>query len=257
MNASDFTTLYHVNPVVSELNSVKGFDPLQYVRNTKTGLTLDLPYKKLWFRLKYPNGIVRPFLVKLTDQLAIIEARVFLDRRDADPVASYIAECEKNETDRDYIKKAQNTAIDRALSDAGFGVQFIPCKPQTAETSEDADVPTKAVPAPAEPKAEATASEEQNTAEQVEQQKAEALPEPTAEAETPAYSEDMTVDEICSVMTTEQAKEYVVKDGACSGWTIAQVADRRPASLKFYVQGYQGKDNILRAAAKIMLQNAA
>ena len=82
MNASDFSTMYHINPVVSDLNKVPGFDPLKYVRETKDGLKLDLSYKKLWFRLKHPNGIVRSLLIKMTDQLAIIEARVFFDRRD-------------------------------------------------------------------------------------------------------------------------------------------------------------------------------
>ena len=36
------------------------------------------------------------------------------------------------------------------------------------------------------------------------------------------------------------------------GWTLAQVADRRAASLRWYVKGYQGENNILRAAAAII-----
>ena len=99
MNTSDFSTMYHVNPVVSELNKVPGFDPLKHVRATKDGLKLDLPYKKLWFRLKYPNGIIRPLIVKMTDQLAIIEARVFFDRRDSEPAASFIAQCGKKDSE--------------------------------------------------------------------------------------------------------------------------------------------------------------
>ena len=41
--------------------------------------------------------------------------------------------------------------------------------------------------------------------------------------------------------------------GTCSGQTLKQVAERRPASLKWYVKGYSGDDNILRAGAKLML----
>ena len=87
----------------------------------------------------------------------------------------------------------------------------------------------------------------------------EILPEDhTAEVTSvPAYTEDMKVEDICSLMSLEDAQNYVVKEGACSGWTLAQVADRRPASLKFYMNGYQGKDNILRAAAWIISQKMA
>ena len=309
MNASDFSTMYHVNPVVSNLNKVPGFDPLKYVRETKDGLKLDLPYKKLWFRLKYPNGIIRPLLLKMTDQLAIIEARVFFDRRDSSPAASFIAQCNKEEIERgDYIKVAQNSAIDQALSDAGFGVQFVPAAPgntteadaaerkavepsiapivqeeqtvyqsQSVAETKDAEAP---LAKPEEKAAELTQSTRGVTTETVQEEEipsAANLPqnnpshgaskvdyeeitheEPTPEnAPVLSYTEDMTVEQILSVMSPDEAEKYVVKEGTCSGWTMAQVAERRPASLKFYMNGYAGKDNILRAAATIISQKTA
>ena len=54
-------------------------------------------------------------------------------------------------------------------------------------------------------------------------------------------------------MTNEEAKNYVVTEGSCTGWRIEEVAARRLPSLKFYLSGYKGNDNILRAAATIML----
>jgi hypothetical protein len=40
------------------------------------------------------------------------------------------------------------------------------------------------------------------------------------------------------------------------GQTIAEVAERRPPSLKFYrYGGYKGPNNILRAAAQVMLDS--
>lgn len=46
----------------------------------------------------------------------------------------------------------------------------------------------------------------------------------------------------------------MVDTGVCNGWKIRDVAERRAASLKFYVYGgYKGKNNILRAAARITL----
>ena len=74
------------------------------------------------------------------------------------------------------------------------------------------------------------------------------------EQEPPAaeYTQSSPVEEIRRQMTYEQAQNVIVDCGTCKGWTLAQVADRRPASLRWYVKGYQGENNILRAAAAII-----
>ena len=46
-------------------------------------------YRKLWFRLKNPEGKIVKKLLKLTEQTAIVEAKVYLDRND--PEESFIA----------------------------------------------------------------------------------------------------------------------------------------------------------------------
>ena len=90
-------------------------------------------------------------------------------------------------------------------------------------------------------------------------QSAQTLPEPpqnviVLEQEPPAaaYTQSSPVEEIRRQMTYEQAQNVIVDCGTCKGWTLAQVADRRPASLRWYVKGYQGENNILRAAAAII-----
>ena len=67
-----------------------------------------------------------------------------------------------------------------------------------------------------------------------------------------AYTQSTPVEEIRRQMTYEQAQNVIVDCGTCKGWTLAQVADRRAASLRWYVKGYQGENNILRAAAAII-----
>lgn len=84
MNAPE-STLFNAVPVISELNRVAGFDPLKFLKKTARGHELELRYKKLWFRLKYPAGRTRLTPLRITDQLAIIEAKVFFDKDDADP----------------------------------------------------------------------------------------------------------------------------------------------------------------------------
>ena len=82
--------------------------------------------------------------------------------------------------------------------------------------------------------------------------------EPAQEKTNARYTPDMPVEEIVSLMTLEEAGKVVVDTGVCKGQTIAEVAERRPPSLKFYLYGgYRGDNNILRAAAQIMLDSLA
>ena len=298
------TTMYNAIPVVSELNRVKGFDPTRFLRKTKDGPKLDLSIKKLWFRLKYPNGRIKLSALKITDQLAIIEARVYFDKNDSTPVSSFVSQRENKTTPGGlYIEMAQHSAIDEALSSAGFGIQFIPANAdkhilqensvkvekavETPTVVEKAETVTKVEEAPQvvdAPIAENTTanmeqatitdsvsettdvapeeviskivSEEAAAVEAVDTTTTDtAVPEVTEireeETELP-YTKDMAVDEICARMTVEEAGALIVPIGSCKGWTLAQVADRRPISLKWYISGYNGDDNILRAGATIM-----
>lgn len=298
------TTMYNAIPVVSELNRVKGFDPTRFLRKTKDGPKLDLSIKKLWFRLKYPNGRIKLSALKITDQLAIIEARVYFDKNDSTPVSSFVSQRENKTTPGGlYIEMAQHSAIDEALSSAGFGIQFIPANADKHILQENSVKVEKAVEAPTvvekaetvtkveeapqvvgAPIAENTTanmeqatitdsvsettdvapeeviskivSEEATAVEAVDTTTTDtAVPEVTEireeETELP-YTKDMAVDEICARMTVEEAGALIVPIGSCKGWTLAQVADRRPISLKWYISGYNGDDNILRAGATIM-----
>lgn len=314
-------TMYHAVPVVSELNRVKGFDPTRFLRKTKEGPKLDLSVKKLWFRLKYPNGRIKLSALKITDQLAIIEARVFFDKNDTQPVSSFTAQTNNQTTPGGlYIEMAQHNAIDEALSSAGFGIQFVPANESRRPlVSEDevpkveakpiAEAPTVKVEAPPERKVEPTPEIVQQIAEPivaetvVEDPVAEQITVPVEEVattpveeapvaptapvveatpvvESPApavvtptvttpvqevteireddgalpYNKNMSVEEICALMSVDEARNYVVPVGSCKGWTMDQVADRRPPSLKWYLTGYTGDDNILRAAATIMMR---
>lgn len=106
------STLFNAVPVVSELNRVAGFDPLRFLKKTANGHELDLRYKKLWFRLKYPAGRTRLTPLRITDQLAIIEAKVFFDKDDADPASSYIATMtQENAPAGLYMKTTMDTIV--------------------------------------------------------------------------------------------------------------------------------------------------
>ena len=302
-------TMYHSVPVVSELNRVKGFDPTRYLRKTKDGPKLDLSIKKLWFRMKYPNGRIKLSALRITDQLAIIEARVYFDKNDTNHVSSFTAQTYKESTPGGlYVEMAQHNAVDEALSSAGFGIQFVPANESKRPlVSEDEvpktvakpveDSPAVKVEAPPERKVEQVAEPivtETVAEEPVEEQLASPVEEvanapveeapaapiaeavetaPAVVAPTPTvvspvqevteireednalpYNKNMTIEEICALMSVDEARNYVVPVGSCKGWTLDQVADRRTPSLKWYLTGYTGDDNILRAAATIMMK---
>lgn len=73
--------------------------------------------------------------------------------------------------------------------------------------------------------------------------------------QTPAYTQDTPVEEILKAMTLEQAQQVVVDDGICQGMTIAQVAEKRPVSLRFYLIPGKSKNNMVRAAAQLVLDS--
>ena len=302
MKGNQEPMLYTTNAAVASLNHVPGFDPLKFLRRTisrKTGedvMRLDLRYKKLWFRLACPTGRLKLNALRITEKMAIFEAKVYRDCEDAEPLSSYVANCTLDATPGGlYVEAAQEEALDTALSNAGFGIQFADVGSESEEYGSEVPVGAKAeIAKPVQLKAE-VAEPVQKQAETVESAKADPLdaimaddipiPEQvTAEiveksktvvlesvqpaqipAEQPqnvivleqeppvaAYTQSSPVEEICRQMTYEQAQDVIVDCGTCKGWTLAQVADRRPASLRWYVKGYQGENNILRAAAAII-----
>lgn len=281
------------NAAVQQLRKVPGFDPMKLLRKTisvKTGhlvWKLDLRYKRLWFRLACPNGRMLLKPLRISDQLAIIEAQVYFSKDDPVPAASFTSEQRReNIPGGEFLRAAQEDALNMALENAGFGIQFcdvsrdyggelfgseVPVQTDAAEADEEA---AKA-PVMAEATAETvssmdadSASTEQPVVETTEPvaeeapdlhvlppQQEEAVEEVAEQPRTASYTADMDVSEITQRMTVDEAKAVVVQIGTCRGWTLEQVAQRRPASLKWYLYGCDQADNILKAAASVLLDN--
>ena len=136
MKSNENAVVNNTEQNVYELNKVKGFDPMKYALNTENGAVLDLPHQKLWFRLKHPNGRIKYLIQKLSDNVSAVEARVFFDRRDSEPVANHIVSG-VDITDKNAVAQAQRTAAGNALTDAGFGLQFVSANPDTPKVIKD------------------------------------------------------------------------------------------------------------------------
>ncbi len=308
------------NAAVQQLRKVPGFDPMKLLRKTisvKTGhpvWKLDLRYKRLWFRLACPNGRMLLKPLRISDQLAIIEAQVYFSKDDPVPAASFTSEQRReNVPGGEFLRAAQEDALNMALENAGFGIQFcdvsrdyggelfgseVPVQTEVEEaTVEEIEVPSTPIAeetaaetaptmdmdsAPTEQHVvETIASDVQNVADgftsvavdvRQEQsvsaaqeevpdlhvlppQQEEATEEVAEQLQTASYTADMDVGEIVQRMTVDEAKAVVVQIGTCRGWTLEQVAQRRPASLKWYLYGCDQADNILKAAASVLLDN--
>lgn len=324
------TPMMRTNAAVAELNKVAGFDPVKLLQSTLDSKTIDkgekvrlkLRYKKLWFRLAYPQGRIRLNALRLTEQLAIIEARIYLHKDDPEPVANFTAERKAQDTPL-YIQAAQYEAQDNALTDAGFGIQlcdvcqsmgeeaYTPRQPENAESVHTVLAPAAAgvpvgsteperaapmpeddpitaagtpaetgqekmplnIPAADETPPDAPAETVAPTEEQHSEELAPALETDGSEAETPlagehavemngvsaqeygGYSPNMTVDEIASRMTLDEAMGIIADVGMCQGQTLAHIADKRPASLRWYIVGCKEASNVLKAGAKLVLDS--
>lgn len=297
MKSDNSAVVYNAESTAAGLNRVKGFDPLKYARNTENGAVLDLPYQKLWFRLRHPNGKIRIFIKNLSEKIAAVEARVYFDRADSEPAANCIISGVDAE-DKVSVAKAQHDAMEKALSDAGFGLQFIPVNPSAAKSEENAvikkaekpkqpakevkpekaeesvkvEIKTEAVKAePAPVKAEteeappvtdpllSVVNNIENGGIKVDEQTGEVIEQQAAAEEEPApvsYDKTTPIDEICAVMTLEDAKNYVIDGGPYNGWKVGTLAERRPVKvLEMIIEKYPTEDNILRAATKLILDS--
>lgn len=349
MNVNLSGAMYDTIPEVAGLNSVKGFDPRKFMRRTISEETkqevyyLDLKFKKLWFRLAHPAGRIKTTVLKITNQLAIIEAKVYYDKNDREPAASFVAQRTlQDKAGTLYIEAAQYAAVDQALCDAGFGLQFCdvsqgpdpelydsgipaaavsvsesgqpaqtmqktaatnPPKPDEAPVREaappagpaveavrepdppaipvvekvQANDPAATAPEPEQPApvevaaGQTSAGIAENPAAPASSEAApvQALQPPVQEETAPEsheeligdsgtgtvrYTQEMTVDEIYALMTPEEAAAVISDVGNMAGQTLEAIAQRRPAVLKWYINGCNSGSNILRAGARIMLE---
>lgn len=296
--------LFNRSEAVANMNRIEGFDPLSLARRiSREGqedqLYLDVKYRKLWFRLCNPNGKIVKKVLAIKENMAIVEARVYLERND--PEESYIASAlsQKFRTDDPqfgdkFLETAETAATGRALSDAGYGIQFADVGEENDLNQVDAGIPVpetmQTVPvqetqlypqdnygtayqgqAPVQmqvpfeqPYSSGYAGQmppqaayQQQAAQNVSQ-----IPSATNKNNTTPTSNNLDwkqpVDVLVSQLTYEQAKAVKVGGkGANAEKTMGQIALQNPADLEWYRTKYKGPSNLVRAAAQILLEKAA
>ena len=120
--------LYNKSKAVAALNKVEGFNPLELARRISNEgeaeqLYLDVKYRKLWFRLLNPTGKIISNIISLTENMAVVEARVYLDKCDQkeDCVGNSYAQRFRTADPKfgdKFLELAETAATGRALADA-------------------------------------------------------------------------------------------------------------------------------------------
>jgi len=158
MKNNDSAAMYRGNITIAEENRVRGFDPLRFLEMTANGPKLALKIKQTWFRMKYPEGRIILRALNLTEQLALIEARVFLHKSDSAPQYTSQVQRMLNEVPGGlFVQAAQNAAVEQVLDEAGFTIRFNNA-PVAAQTPTMAN-PQKTVHTPIEQQTAAPAKE--------------------------------------------------------------------------------------------------
>lgn len=249
----------HNMSMINGLNKVEGFDPSAFLRkltgeNGEEQFYLDVKYRKLWFRLMYPEGKITKRIVKLENDFAIIESKVYLNRNDPEDayVSSAFAQRWRKEDDAyglKYVETAETAAVGRALADAGFGIQF-------SEPGEDQD--NNLVDSPVTIPEQASVNEVPFDEE--DEELPENMPQPVANSsknkKAKQLDEAMSIEELMKVMSLDDAKNYQIPIGAYKGKTLGELCIEKPGAITWYVDSYHGKNNLLRAGAKLLLAAA-
>ena len=263
MKNNDSAAMYRGNITIAEENRVRGFDPLRFLEMTANGPKLALKIKQTWFRMKYPEGRIILRALNLTEQLALIEARVFLHKTDGTPQYTSQVQRMLNEVPGGlFVQAAQNAAVEQVLDEAGFTIRFSNA-PTVAQTPTMASFEQFVKAEAKEETIPVSAAEPAPSVESVCAPVLESIPIPAVEvpatqtsSDTLPYTANTPVEEIIKQISVEEALNYVVTSGSCKGWTMAQALAKRPASVRFYTTpGYKGEDNILRASASIVLKD--
>ena len=69
-------------------------------------------------------------------------------------------------------------------------------------------------------------------------------------------SREMPVEQIYAKLNRDTAASVVIPMGYHKGKTLGQLALEKPKALEWYISSYGGPDNLLRAAAKFLLDAA-
>ena len=270
--------------MANELNKVEGFNPLDYARqitdaNGNTSLYLDVQYRKMWFRLANPNGKIVKKICNFDGNLAVVEAKVYLDKNDSEEnfvsnaFAQRFADPSNIEYGSRYLESAETAAVGRALADAGYGLQFcaepdmmIADSPQTFPQMPSPSTMNNTTPPYNAPNSTPQYNMPMSNGNQYGVPANNGYHQPYnapyqnnmqyATPSAPAYNENMPAEELARQMSYEDAVKLIYPcNGNHKGQTLGQIAIEDFSCIEWIVNNLsQPKYNLIRAGA-IVIRN--
>ncbi len=270
--------------MANELNKVEGFNPLDYARqitdaNGNPSLYLDVQYRKMWFRLANPNGKIVKKICNFDGNLAVVEAKVYLDKNDSEEnfvsnaFAQRFADPSNMEYGSRYLESAETAAVGRALADAGYGLQFcaepdmmIADSPQTFPQMPSPSTMNNTTPPYNAPNSTPQYNMPMSNGNQYGVPANNGYNQPYnapyqnnvqyATPSAPAYNENMPAEELARQMSYEDAVKLIYPcNGNHKGQTLGQIAIEDFSCIEWIVNNLsQPKYNLIRAGA-IVIRN--
>ena len=277
---------------MKELNKIEGFDPMQFARtiqdaNGNEELYLDVQYRKMWFRLCNPTGKIVKKIHTFDGNLAVVEARVYLDRNDApenfvsNAFAQRFVDPSNQEYGNRYLESAETAAVGRALADAGYGLQF--CMEPDLTPVDMGQTPVSGVnrsaPQPVQqyqpiqpqqqsiPQYNTPVRQPQNNSRYNGNGNTAPVRQPqnssqyngngyTEPVQQPQYqlTSQTPLEEVVQNMPYEDAVKVVYHcNGKHNNKTLGQIAAEDIRSIEWIVNTYNGRNNLLKGAAMVIL----
>ncbi len=268
--------------MANELNKVEGSNPLDYAgqitdASDNTSLYLDVQYRKMWFRLANPNGKIVKKICNFDGNLAVVEAKVYLDKNDSEEnfvsnaFAQRFADPSNMEYGSRYLESAETAAVGRALADAGYGLQFcaepnmmIADSPQTFPQMPSPSTMNNTTPPYNAPNSTPQYNMPMSNGNQYGVPANNGYNQPYnapyqnnvqyAAPSAPAYNENMSAEELARQMSYEDAVKLIYPcNGNHKGQTLGQIAVEDFSCIEWIVNNLsQPKYNSIRAGAIVI-----
>jgi hypothetical protein len=106
--------------------AAKPFDPSKHLTDIGNKQYLEVKWRLVWLREKYPNAQLTTEMLEHSDSHAIFKAKVYVPTNEPGeqgPLATGYGSETKSDFG-DFIEKAETKAIGRACAALGFGTQF-------------------------------------------------------------------------------------------------------------------------------------